>query len=565
MNYLVYGINNNSYIGTNKKVLEKPLKPENFANENLLNFESNRLFSAALHENGTVSVKYNKKKAKLKLDSPITQISLGSWGHMAFLTQDQRVYTYGDNNGFGQLGTGSQSIKATDPYEVVELRDKNIIEILSCQITTYARSQNGDLYFWGHVRDGNNVEKPELIEKNVETIMGGYSWHTFMIQTDGTFLGRGDNKTGQLGNGQITNHIRKTIKLNPPFDASTIIDWGLSNDGSLILTNEGILYFSGTISPHNSNTFKDIEFFKGKNPVSVSCCEDRGIVLTDNQDLYLFGNAYQQNIWFPNHSLVGENIYKLTTNVENRIGSIYFGYHKDIFFKLETNFLVQDLSDLFEKKYETDQSIHGIEVHRVMLENRLDRNFDDIKKILQGNFTKEETFDIMKWVYKEKFLSQKITEKLKQYFENLNTIDLHKKSIKNDFLKLYKDEDSKDFKILVPIDDDDDDDEDDDDEDAFEEIPVHKFILLARSGLFREMFKNVTEESKFVKDFSSKTIESLEILIKYLYTDKIELTADDDPELVVEELSDAKEYYQLNKHSNLNLELRKIKEQFRLN
>ncbi|KAJ3425990.1 kelch-like protein [Anaeramoeba flamelloides] len=101
----------------------------------------------------------------------------------------------------------------------------------------------------------------------------------------------------------------------------------------------------------------------------------------------------------------------------------------------------------------------------------------------------------------------------------------------------------------------------------YEEIPVHKFILLARSGLFMEMFDNVNEKDNLnkVQDYSNKSIESLEILIKYFYTNSIEMTADQDPKLIVDELSDAVEYYQLNAQWNFESELLKIKKQFDLN
>ncbi|KAJ3426005.1 hypothetical protein M0812_28452 [Anaeramoeba flamelloides] len=112
------------------------------------------------------------------------------------------------------------------------------------------------------------------------------------------------------------------------------------------------------------------------------------------------------------------------------------------------------------------------------------------------------------------------------------------------------DDDSKDFKILVKIEYEQDEEEDNDEEEVeeenYEEIPEHKFILLARSGLFREMFDYVNEKDNTnkVQDYTNKSIKSLKILIKYFYTNSIELTTDQDPKLIVEELSDAVEYYQ---------------------
>ncbi|KAJ6250314.1 hypothetical protein M0813_16171 [Anaeramoeba flamelloides] len=101
----------------------------------------------------------------------------------------------------------------------------------------------------------------------------------------------------------------------------------------------------------------------------------------------------------------------------------------------------------------------------------------------------------------------------------------------------------------------------------YEEIPVHKFILLARSGLFGAMFDYVNEKDNTnqVQDYTNKSIKSLKILIKYFYTNSIELTTEKDPKLIVEELSDAVEYYQLNDQCNFESELNKSKKQFDLN
>ncbi|KAJ3426006.1 btk-binding protein-related [Anaeramoeba flamelloides] len=100
--------------------------------------------------------------------------------------------------------------------------------------------------------------------------------------------------------------------------------------------------------------------------------------------------------------------------------------------------------------------------------------------------------------------------------------------------QLYNDDDSKDFKILVNIEDQKEEENKDKDVN-YEEIPVHKFILLARSGLFRAMFDYVNEKDNTnkVQDYTNKSIESLKILIKYLYTNSIELTTEQDPKLIV--------------------------------
>ncbi|KAJ6235418.1 hypothetical protein M0813_28611 [Anaeramoeba flamelloides] len=71
-------------------------------------------------------------------------------------------------------------------------------------------------------------------------------------------------------------------------------------------------------------------------------------------------------------------------------------------------------------------------------------------------------------------------------------------------------------------------------------------------------YVNEKDNTNKVQDYTNKSIKSLKILIKYFYTNSIELTTNQDPKLIVDELSDAVEYYQLNDQCNLENELLKI-------
>ncbi|KAJ6250081.1 hypothetical protein M0813_16343 [Anaeramoeba flamelloides] len=103
-----------------------------------------------------------------------------------------------------------------------------------------------------------------------------------------------------------------------------------------------------------------------------------------------------------------------------------------------------------------------------------------------------------------------------------------------------------------------------DDDDEYVKIPIHKLILIARSRLFRDMFDNLNEKEKNInqiKDYTGKSYESLQILIKYFYTNTIELPSDNnyyDTELIKDELHDTIEYYQLNINSNFIEELNNL-------
>ncbi|KAJ3425854.1 btb/poz domain-containing protein [Anaeramoeba flamelloides] len=206
-----------------------------------------------------------------------------------------------------------------------------------------------------------------------------------------------------------------------------------------------------------------------------------------------------------------------------------------------------------------------IPVHKALLECRTKLTIDQIQNKLFGekSINKEQTLSFLKWIYYDEISD---IGKLEQTFNLLQltfppSVD---NTLEKDIAQLYKDDDSKDFKILVKIEDEENDEEE---EDKYEEIPVHKFILLARSGLFRAMFDYVNEKENInkVQDYTNKSIESLEILIKYFYTNSIGLKTNQDPKLIVDELSDAVEYYKLNDQCNFEFELNNIKKQFELN
>ncbi|KAJ6247882.1 hypothetical protein M0813_18517 [Anaeramoeba flamelloides] len=78
-------------------------------------------------------------------------------------------------------------------------------------------------------------------------------------------------------------------------------------------------------------------------------------------------------------------------------------------------------------------------------------------------------------------------------------------------------------------------------------------------------YVNEKDNINKIQDYTNVSIESLKILVEYFYTNSIELTVNQDPKLIVDELSDAGEYYQLNDKFYFKNELLKIKKQFDLN
>ncbi|KAJ3441906.1 phospholipase a-2-activating protein [Anaeramoeba flamelloides] len=336
------------------------------------------------------------------------------------------------------------------------------------------------------------------------------------------------------------------------------------NDVQYIINKNNILYTIGNhqeknIKSWDCTTYKELKPFIG---------HEKGQVVIKTKWNYLFSAGYDHTIkiWdLDTHKclfsvLTGGNIWCLDLNHKY----IVAGYEKSILtINIEDQLQINSNNDflkLKESQFQTDLIIHEIPVHESILKIRTGKSGYEVKKVLEKSFTKEEAEIFLEWIY-GKNLNLKKIEKIANAFQIEN---IQKKSMQQDLMNAYNDEDSKDFYIVVKDLENEEYNEEDEEEEE-EEIPVHKFILIAKCGLFRNFFENVKEETKKVQDYSGKSIETLDLFIKFLYTSQIELTADDDPQLIIEELEDAHAYYQLNKFSNLDNLLKKLKRQFNLN
>ncbi|KAJ5066572.1 ankyrin repeat-containing protein [Anaeramoeba ignava] len=111
-----------------------------------------------------------------------------------------------------------------------------------------------------------------------------------------------------------------------------------------------------------------------------------------------------------------------------------------------------------------------------------------------------------------------------------------RKGFLKDLEKLYYNEDSKDFTLIVDN----------------VSIKVDKIVLAARSGLFNGMFSSVNDKSNSVHDYSGKTQQTIQSLIRFFYFDSLEL---DLPFFVLDELKYVQDYFQLNEESTLTWQI----------
>ncbi|KAJ6238064.1 btk-binding protein-related [Anaeramoeba flamelloides] len=565
MNYLAVG---SEIRGTSKTETKKLVELDVMNDLMIKKIVSNNHSTLFLAEDGSLyEVLKNNKKERIKHDlENVVDISSGNY-HFLVKTEN-KVYSFGFTSGgefYGQLGQGNDT-PLDKPKEIQFFQDKKVTQIGGSGWTSYFVCENGDLYCCGWNGGGNygngntaNVSTPLKSLSNIKRVFArNFSQHVIMERKTGEIIVTGYNCYGQLGTGNTTN---VNTPVTPAFlkgkkMEEDIRDIFIADHCSFILMTNGELYISGTHFGGGSKTFTKMMVFKDKPVKTIGSGYSYVYIGTEGGDLYILDKQSSGGL----KKVEGPyTLYKYPFTIEDEFSELSCSRNiRNCYIKLYSSGIAKDMKTFFENKKFTNGELNKIPVHKLILEYRTGLKFEEIHEISK-TWTNELSQDFCLWCYSG------ILAKNQLLVEQLKSMGIQtpkKKLLNDDLLKLYKDEDSKDFNILVKTDEDEEDY--DDEEDLFEEIPVHKEILLARSGLFRDLFENVNQESNSVKDFSGKTIESIEILVRYFYTNKIEITADDDPQLIVEELSDALEYYQLVNSTNLKNELTKIKKQFNL-
>ncbi|KAJ3440373.1 btk-binding protein-related [Anaeramoeba flamelloides] len=485
---------------------------------------------------------------------PIKSVHSG-YCHFFAMTDEEKPKVYGwGQNSFFQLGLKGTTTYS-EPTLIKDISDFGIDQIHpSGYASLFLNSKTNVLYGCGINSNGQcgnqnrrvgSITKITKSQENVVKVFSGHSAHSFIIKTDRELYVFGFNY-GQFGNGTNLNKPLQQEKLELDFPVDTIAKITCGCKHSTILTTEGKVYVCG-LNPSTGfgsdlTTFQQYPYFKDNEILikDLSSCYEMITFLTQDNEIWVGGNYNLKN---DNKSL--RKLITIKNSSPNTIKGV--NQSRIIFLlNLNGNYLSQDLEKLLKSGSVSDCKIQDIPVHKKLIEIRLGKDFDHVTKYLDENCTKIEIQDLLKWVYCDQMINSKRTNEILNHFG----IEKPEKNrlLKNDLKKLLFDEQTSDFKLVVKndLEDDQDDDDDDDEEEKEEEIFVHKFILAARSGLFLNLFQNLDQNLKKVKDYSGKSLETIELLISFLYTDEIPITADIDQEFIKEEFEDIVEYYQLN-------------------
>ncbi|KAJ3441077.1 btk-binding protein-related [Anaeramoeba flamelloides] len=486
-----------------------------------------------------------------------------------FLCKDGKLYASGQNNYYGSCEIG-ETIESQTPILIKE----NVIKM-------FGSKGASNFFFIQERKETQKKDKINLTSNNKYQLFAKGSNYFKSLGID--FDEEESEKPIEIDLFYTElNNEKSRISLN----VLDIVDLQSSQNHTFFITKEGGIFSCGNAATNGigkvAKYFTQIPKLLNHKCVQISKFNEISLVLTQNNEIFGWGfketnrpiNKYTKKEWETPQKIELPNL----ASFDNLKFDTSFNFC--ILYNAEKkNCLKTDLKRLFNYLQNktigdvNDQSIinfgesnKAIKVNKLFVELRTGLTIEKIGKIILNK--KDINYGDLKIFFKYLYNNQINNENEKILEKVFNSLNLtfppknNEKKFENDMLALYNDKDSKDFTILVQKNERGENENENENKNEneelakqYEKIHVHKFILIARSGLFRELFEFTANENEKniikIKDYSGKSKDSIEILIKYFYTGKIELTADYDTQLIIEELKNSVDYYQLNKNSNL--------------
>jgi YD repeat-containing protein len=184
----------------------------------------------------------------------------GGSSHSLALTQDGKVYSWGDNSN-GQLGDGTYT-QSTSPVVVNlndQLSEESIIAIQASGESSLALSSDGRVYAWGYnyygqLGDGTTTRKSTPVAVDTSGVLNGQTVvaiaagvnHCLAISSEGKVFAWGSNSHGQLGDGTTTQrNLPVAVNMSGALLGKTVIAIAAGERYSLAITSEGKAYSWG--------------------------------------------------------------------------------------------------------------------------------------------------------------------------------------------------------------------------------------------------------------------------------------------------------------------------------
>ena len=205
---------------------------------------------------GTGDTGYKKIPTKIddkNINSEIIDIGVGG-DHSLVLTKDGKVYSWG-HNGHGQLGIGNTDNQST-PIEVNTTNiSSSITQISAGDYHSLALAKDGKLYGWGYngygqLGIGNTDTQYNPVEVNTTNItsdivqISAGAYHILALTKDGKLYAWGYNEDGELGIGNTDDKYIPT-EVNTTNISSKIIKVVGAGYHSILLTENGEVWTTG--------------------------------------------------------------------------------------------------------------------------------------------------------------------------------------------------------------------------------------------------------------------------------------------------------------------------------
>jgi RCC1 and BTB domain-containing protein len=223
--------------------------------------------------------------------------------NVIIVMKNDKVFTFGSNE-YGVLGLGHNNT-VKEPEIVNELCDQQIIDISYGKYHVLALTKSGKCYSWGYNNYGQlgngtqtDDNKPKLINALLNEIVvqiACANCHSFVLTKSGDLFGFGYNGEGRIGCGNNTNQL-KPIKTYG-FNNEKIVSIACGTGHSLVLTDVRHVYswgFNGSGQlglgdTTHQNTPQKILLNNNQIIKSICCGYAHSLLLTIDGDIYAFG------------------------------------------------------------------------------------------------------------------------------------------------------------------------------------------------------------------------------------------------------------------------------------
>ena len=246
-----WGDNRSGQIGDGTRIDRSiPTKVANLSN--VISVKVGFLFAVALKQDGTVwgwgdyrTLGFGTPNVYTPIQVPnLTSVTAieASYGHTLALKQDGTVWAWG-SNGSGELGDGTTTARSS-PVKVANLT--NVVAIATGKAQrSFALTRDGTVWAWGDnssgtLGDGTITNRSSPVQvadlANVVAIASG-GGHSLAIKQDGTVWTWGNNAFGQLGDGTTSTRFTP-VRVPSISNASTV---AAGNTFSLGLRIDGVM------------------------------------------------------------------------------------------------------------------------------------------------------------------------------------------------------------------------------------------------------------------------------------------------------------------------------------